>query len=111
VIYYPARGNIHGTGNSISYTFDHNQNRLTKVLGGVTDTYSYDAHDKLSSTSSKTYHYNSNGNCTSVVVGGATNSLTYDDSNRVTGITYPSTATNSLLARTSVGKRRRREGR
>jgi RHS repeat-associated protein len=67
------------------------------VLGGVTDTYTYDAHDKLSSTSSKTFGYDSNGNCTSVVVGGATTSLTYDDSNRVTGITYPSTATNSFV--------------
>jgi hypothetical protein len=36
-----------GNNYSISYTYDGNGNRATKVLGGVTDTYSYDSHDKL----------------------------------------------------------------
>ncbi|HLJ56536.1 MAG TPA: RHS repeat-associated core domain-containing protein, partial [Chthonomonadaceae bacterium] len=36
------------------------------------------------------------GNCTSVTVGGNTTSLTWDDSSRCTGITYPSSATNSF---------------
>ena len=85
------------TGNySISYTYDHNQNRKTKVLNGVTDTYTYDAHDHLTSTSSKTYTYDANGNCKTVVSGTSTTTLTYDDENRVTGITYPSSATNSF---------------
>jgi YD repeat-containing protein len=52
-----SRDNSHGSGYSISCTFDHNQNRLTKVLGGVTDTYVYDNHDKLQHTSSKTFGY------------------------------------------------------
>ena len=82
---------------SISYTYDHNANRKTKVLGGVTDTYTYDSNDKLLSTSSKTYGYDLNGNCTSVKVGTATpTTLTYDIENRVTGITYPAGATNSF---------------
>ena len=83
---------------TISYTYDHNGNRKTKVLGGVTDNYTYDAHDKLLSTSSKTYGYDLNGNCTSVKVGTATpTTLTYDIENRVTGITYPSSTTNSFV--------------
>ncbi len=86
-----------GTGGySISYTYDHNGNRLSKTQGGVTTNYSYDAHDKLLSVGSKTYSYDNNGNCTSVTSGGQTTSLTYDYENRVTGITYPGGATNSF---------------
>jgi YD repeat-containing protein len=92
-----ARDNSHGTGYSISYTYDHNQNRASKTLNSVTDTYSYDSHDKLTSTSSKSYGYDSDGNCTSVTVGGSATTLTYDDADRVTGITYPSSATNSFV--------------
>ena len=93
--------NITGGGSnaySISYTFDHNGNRKTKVIGGVTDNYTYDAHDKLTSTSSKTYTYDLNGNCITVKVGAATpTTLTYDIENRVTGISYPSSSTNSFV--------------
>jgi RHS repeat-associated protein len=73
------------------------QNRASKTIGGVTDSYTYDSHDKLTSTSSKSYGYDSDGNCTSVTVGGSTTTLTYDDADRVTGITYPSSATNSFV--------------
>jgi len=83
---------------SISYTYDHNANRKTKVIGGVTDNYTYDSNDKLLSTSSKTYGYDLNGNCTSVKVGAATpTTLTYDIENRVTGISYPAGGTNSFV--------------
>jgi RHS repeat-associated protein len=92
-----------GNNYSISYTYDGNSNRATKVLGGVTDTYSYDSHDKLTGfsrggTNIKTYAYDNNGNCTSVTVvaGSLVTSLSYDYENRVTGITYPSAATNSF---------------
>ncbi len=64
------------SGYSISYTYDHNQNRKTKVLNGVTDTYSYDSHDHLTSTSSKSYTYDANGNCKTVVSGTSTTTLT-----------------------------------
>ena len=53
----------------------------TKVLNGVTDTYSYDAHDHLTSTSAKSYTYDANGNCTSVASGTSVTTLTYDDEN------------------------------
>ena len=73
-----SRDNSHSTGYSISYVYDHNQNRTSKTIGGVTDTYSYDSHDKLTSTSFKSYYYDAGGNCTSVVVGGNTTALTWD---------------------------------
>jgi len=81
---------------SISYTYDHNGNRLTKVLGGVTTNYTYNAHDKLQTAGSKSYGYDNNGNCTGVTVGGQTTTLTYDYENRVTSITYPGGATNTF---------------
>ena len=98
-----VRDNTHSTGYSISYTYDHNQNRLTKVLNSVTDRYSYDSQNKLTGITgsvTKSYGYDSNGNCTSVAVGSGgsppTTYLTYDYENRVSGITYPSSATNSF---------------
>jgi RHS repeat-associated protein len=81
---------------SVSYTYDHNGNRTTKVLNGATDTYTYDAHNKLLSTSSKTYTYDHDGNCKTVTTGGQTTTLTYDYEDRITGITYQSGATNSF---------------
>jgi RHS repeat-associated protein len=85
-----------GGGYSISYAYDHNGNRTGKTLNGVTETYTYDAHDKLQTAGAKSYTYDNNGNCTAVTVGGQTTSLTYDYENRVTGITYPNTSTNSF---------------
>ena len=67
--------------------------------GAVTDTYSYDAHDKLTGITggtNKTYGYDSNGNCTSVTVGSNVTTVAYDVENRVTSITYPSSATNTF---------------
>ena len=98
-----SRGNGHGLGYSLAFTYDHNHNRATKVTGtggsAVTDTYSYDAHDKLTGISggtNKTYGYDSNGNCTSVTVGTSVTSVAYDVENRVTSITYPSSAVNTF---------------
>ena len=81
---------------SASYTYDHNGNRLTKVLGGVTDTYTYDAGDKLLTAGNKSYTYDANGNCTAVTVGGLTTSLAYDYENRVTQLTYSNSSTNTF---------------
>ena len=81
---------------TIAYTYDHNNNRKTKVLGGSTDTYTYDAHDKLLSTSTKSYTYDNNGNCKTVTSGGQTTTLSYDYENRVVGITYGAGGTNSF---------------
>ena len=98
-----SRGNGHGLGYALAFTYDHNHNRATKVVGtgmsAVTDTYSYDAHDKLTGISggtNKTYGYDSNGNCTSVTVGTNVTTVAYDVENRVTSITYPSSAVNTF---------------
>ena len=62
----------------------------------VTTTNTYGAHDQLLTSGSKSYGYDNNGNCTSVTVGTSVTSIAYDYENRVTGITYPSSATNSF---------------
>ncbi len=86
-----------------TYTFTDPKVRIELICNGygsaVTDTYSYDAHDKLTGISggtNKSYGYDSNGNCTSVTVGSSVTSLTYDVENRVTAITYPGSTTNSF---------------
>ena len=95
-----SRDNSHSTGYDLAYTYDHNGNRLTKVVGtgggAVTTTNTYGTHDQLLTSGSKSYGYDYNGNCTSVTVGSSVTYLTYDYENRVTGITYPSSATNSF---------------
>ncbi|MCW3052755.1 MAG: repeat-containing protein, partial [Chthonomonadales bacterium] len=95
-----SRSNSHSTGYDLAYTYDHNANRLTKVVGtgggAVTTTNTYGTHDQLLTSGSKSYGYDYNGNCTSVTVGSSVTSISYDYENRVTGITYPSSATNSF---------------
>ena len=95
-----VRDNSHSTGYSLAYTYDHNANRLTKVVGtgggAVTTTNTYGTHDQLLTSGSKSYGYDYNGNCTSVTVGSNVTAISYDYENRVTGIIYPSSATNSF---------------
>ena len=55
----------------------------------------------------KRYSYDGAGRTTAVTTSAGTRSLTYDYESRVTGITYPSTATNSFTYNgldTRVGK-------
>jgi RHS repeat-associated protein len=95
------------TGYSASYTYDANGNRLTKTLNGTTDTYTYDDGDKMTAAGAKAYTYDAAGRTTSVTVGAATTTLSYDYENRVTSITFPSSATNSFTYNgldTRVGK-------
>lgn len=82
---------------TLSYTYDHNGNRLTKTLNGVQENYTYDAGDHLLAAGNKSYTYDLNGNCTSVTVGGLTTTLSYDYENRLTQITYPGGGTNTFL--------------
>ena len=91
-----VRDNSHSSGYSNAFVYDHNANRTSKVQGGVTTSYSYDNHDKLTSAGSKSYGYDLNGNCTTVSVGTNTTTLTYDVENRVVGISYPGGGSNSF---------------
>ena len=91
-----VRDNSHSTGYSLSYAYDHNQNRTSKTYNGTTTSYTYDSHDKILTAGSKSYSYDNNGNCTSVTVGSNVTSLTYDIENRVTGISYPGGSSNSF---------------
>ena len=95
-----VRDNSHGTGYTFTYTYDHNANRLTKVVGtggsAVTTTNTYGTHDQLLTSGSKSYGYDNAGNCTSVTVGSSVTSISYDYENRVVGISYPGGASNSF---------------
>jgi RHS repeat-associated protein len=100
------------TGYSASYTYDANGNRLTKTLGGTTETYTVDDADKLTSISvggstTKSYGYDSAGRTTSVTTGAGMTTLAYDYEGRVTQITYPNSSTNTFTYNgldTRVGK-------
>ena len=95
-----VRDNSHGTGYTFTYTYDHNSNRLTKVVGtggsAVTTTNTYGTHDQLLTSGSKSYGYDNAGNCTSVTVGSSVTSISYDYENRVVGISFPGGASNSF---------------
>ena len=81
---------------SVGYSYDAAGNRLTKTLGGVTEYYDYDSANKLQSAGAKSYTYDDAGNTTSVTAGSDTTTLSWDGAERMTGITYPSSATNSF---------------
>jgi len=98
-----AMEQVNGTGYSIGYKYDHNQNRSTKTCRAGTDYYTYDNQNKLTGvtgTHTKSYGYDSNGNCTSIAVGSGgsppTTYLTYDYENRVTGMMLPGIRTDSF---------------
>jgi len=89
------------SGYSASYTYDANGNRSTKSLNSVTETYSYSNCDELTQitvggNATKSFGYDDCGRTISVTVGGNTTTLSYDFENRLTTITYPSTATNTF---------------
>ncbi|MES2461996.1 MAG: RHS repeat-associated core domain-containing protein [Armatimonadota bacterium] len=85
-----------GLGYTVGYSYDNAGNRLTKTLGSTTEYYSYDSANKLQSAGAKTYTYDGAGNTTSVTTGSNTTTLNWDGASRLTGITYPSSATNSF---------------
>lgn len=82
---------------SISYTYDDAGNRLTKVQGGVTESYTYGDNNQVLTAGSKSYGYDANGNMTTVTVGMATTTLAWDYNDKLTGITYPNSSTNTFV--------------
>ena len=83
-----------GTGAyTVGYTYDRNGNRMGKTQGGATDTYSYDAHDKLLSTSTKNYAYDNAGSPIRITSGGVVTTLAYDAEHRLTSLSGPASDT------------------
>src|SRR4029079_12065558 len=78
----------YGPGDSVTYIYDDNGNRLAQTSGGVTTNYTYDELDRLTATTggfASTSSYDDNGNRTSVSYGsGGTDSFSYDWGNRLT---------------------------
>ena len=97
---YDAAGQLTGdvrTGTgaySISYTYDSAGNRATKVLGGVTENYTYDDANKLTATTGKSYSYDDAGNCTGVSWSGGSISLSWDAESRLKSETTGGTTVN-----------------
>ncbi|RYG15418.1 hypothetical protein EON82_26240, partial [bacterium] len=91
---------------------DGNGNRTSKTLGGVTQSYTVDNGDKLTSisqggTTVKSYTYDAAGRTKTVVSSAGTTTFNYDYESRVTGITYPGGGSNSFTYNgldTRVGK-------
>jgi RHS repeat-associated protein len=81
----------YGPGDSVTYIYDDNGNRLAQTSGGVTTNYTYDELDRLTATTggfASTSSYDDNGNRTSVSYGsGGTDSFSYDWGNRLTSAT------------------------
>ena len=78
---------------SRSYTYDLDGNRLTKTIGGVTHTSTYDRTDQLIGVSSggspTLYGYDTYGNLTSNAESiSSVTTMTYDLADKLTGI-YP----------------------
>jgi len=76
----------------LSYTYDHNGNRLTQTNNGsVVQSFTYDAHDKLTSgtAGAETDGYDLNGNETRLTLGGSVYQFVYDEEDRLVQGLYP----------------------
>ena len=97
-----ARGNPPATGNtplySHAYTYDHNENRLSKTVtlgtgSPTTETYAYYPNsDRLKQIGNVGYNYDANGNLTGVVNTATTpstslNAISWSKDNRLTSFT------------------------
>ncbi len=74
------------------FTYDKNGNRKTQTVGGaVAQSFTYDAHDKLTSgtAGNETDGYDPNGNTTTVTINGVTYRDAYDDEDRLISVTPP----------------------
>lgn len=76
-----------------SYTFDANDNRLTKVTTAGTTTYAHDDQDRLLSavgpSGAESWMYDANGDLTSRMDSSGTTSFEYDTSGQLLSVTRP----------------------
>ncbi len=74
------------------YSYDHNGNRLTQTQNGsVVQSFTYDAHDKLTSgtAGNESDTYDLNGSETRISLGGSVYQFVYDDEDRLVQANYP----------------------
>jgi YD repeat-containing protein len=88
-----------------SYTYDNAGNRLTKTVGGVTETYAYDDANKLLSAGGKAYTYDLAGNVTGVTSGGVTTTVTWDGAGRMTGVSGGGLSVSNASVYNGLGQR------
>ncbi len=78
-------------------TYDHNGNRLTQAGSGAqSQSFGYDAHDKLVSGTGETDGYDLNGNLLTRTLGGQRTTYTWDDEDRLTSVTTPGSITDTF---------------
>ncbi len=80
----PTSGN-----QTISYTYDSVGNRLSRTDTSGTNTYTYDANDRLLTEGGRTYTYDDNGNTLSQTDGVNTTVYVYDSENRLVSAQTP----------------------
>ena len=91
-----------------SYTYDHNGNRLTKTVNGsLLQSFTYDAHDKLTGGINEGESYDANGNLLAQTLNGQTTRFAWDDADRLTSQTFPDGHAGSYTC-TGLGMRLRK---
>jgi RHS repeat-associated protein len=91
-----------------SNTYDNAGNRLTKVLNGATETYTYDNANKMLTAGSKSYSYDNAGNVTAVTWTGGSRTLTWDAESRLKSTTSAGSTVN--YAYNGLGQRVTKSG-
>ncbi len=81
-----------GTSSSASYSYDPLGNRLSKVAGTTTTSYSYDRADRITSAAGTSYMVNASGN----LVARGTDRFGYDQANRLTSASVGGTTSASV---------------
>ncbi len=92
---------------SLGFSYDGNGNRKTQTSNGqLSQSFVYDAHDKLTNTlnNQEVYGYDANGNQTGLSYYGSAYAFTFDDEDRLTHITGPN-GLNDAFAYNGLGQR------
>jgi RHS repeat-associated protein len=90
----------------VTYTYDANGNRLSKVTPQGTESGTYDAQDRMTSYAGAAYTYTANGDLESKTESGATTHYTYDSLGNLTQVKLPGGVTIDYV----VDARNRRVG-
>lgn len=72
-----------------TYTYDANGNRVTRVTGGTSTAYTYDAQDRLLGAGAVSYTYTAAGELRTITDGASVTTLTHDELGDLTGVLLP----------------------